>query len=656
MRIGVDYYPEQWDKSLWEKDAEIMARTGVKLIRIGEFAWSRTEPREGEYDFSWLDEVIGIFSRYTIGTVICVPTSCPPLWLYEKYPEIIQVGADGRPVRTGIKAHRCINSPIFRDYAKKITEMLIRHFSGNPAIVAWQIDSELETYQCTCSACREKFRNWLIEKYDSIEGINKAFGNSVRSGEYSDISQIQPPNDYPKAWQNPALCLDWYRFQTECTSDFVRDIMLTIRLEDMKVPITTNTCFCENMPDFYKLYEFLDFVSYDNYPPVRIPDDPEEIYSHAFHLDLMRGIKSKGFWVMEQLSGSTGGWTPMSPTPKSGMIMGYAMQAMVRGAETVMHFRWRTALTGAEMYRHGILDHSNVPNRRFLEFSELCRRVSQLGILDSTRIVSDAAIIYSPESDAAFKIQPQVEGFCYLHQLKEFHSALTRFGANVDIVAPDSDLSKYKLVIAPSLYVNEKSVTENIYRFVINGGTLVLTVRSGVKNENNNCIMDTLPTVFKELIGAEITEYDPIGRGEQLIRDFAGNEFQCGQWCDILRLSTARAYAEYNDGEYRCMPAVTVNRYCSGVAYYVGTICNSGFYESFISNLMMQSGIPKLKGLPRGVEVTTRTNGKDEYVCFFNNSENPAVIPLPKPMYSMISAIGKERLELRPFEMDIVRK
>ena len=119
MRIGVDYYPEQWDKSLWEKDAEIMARTGVKLIRIGEFAWSRIEPREGEYDLDWLDEVIGIFSRYTIGTVMCTPTSCPPLWLYEKHPEIIQVGADGQPIRTGIRAHRCINSPIFRDYAKK---------------------------------------------------------------------------------------------------------------------------------------------------------------------------------------------------------------------------------------------------------------------------------------------------------------------------------------------------------------------------------------------------------------------------------------------------------------------------------------------------------------------------------------------------------
>ena len=656
MRIGVDYYPEQWDKAMWEKDAETMARTGVKLIRIGEFSWSRIEPREGEFDFTWLDDVIGIFSAYAIGTILCTPTNCSPLWLYEKYPEIIQVGSDGVRIRTGIRGHRCINSPVFRTYAKRVTEQMIRHYSGKPAVAAWQIDNELEAYPCSCDVCKGKFRDWLLDKYNDLDGINKAFGNSVWSGEYSSITQIQPPTDYPQAWQNPALCLDWYRFRSDSAADFVRDTTLTIRLEDTKVPITTNAHLCRDNPDFYKLFDLLDFVSFDNYPPVNIPADPDEYYSHAFYLDLMRGIKDRNFCIMEQLSGPTGCWTPMSPAPRSGMIMGYALQAFVRGADTVLHFRWRTALTGAEMYWHGILDHSNTPNRRFLEFSDLCKKVAQLNILDNTYIVSDAAIIYSPEAEAAFRIQPQTEGFSYIKQLTAFHSALTKFGANIDVVPSNADLSRYKLVIAPSLHINKKESTENLYRYVINGGTLVLTARSGVKDEHNNCIMDTLPTVFKELIGADVAEYDPIGNGKRTIRDFAGNEYECSQWCDIMRLSTARAYAEYNDGEYRCMPSVTMNRYCNGVAYYVGTICRSDFYEDFVSNLMMQTGIPKLKGLPRGVEVTTRTNSRDEYICFFNNSEESAVIPLPKPMYSIISSIGKDKLELRPFEMDIVRK
>lgn len=656
MRIGVDYYPEQWDRSLWEKDAELMAKTGVRVVRIGEFAWSKLEPRDGQFDFQWLDEIIGIFERFSIGVVMCAPTNCPPLWFYKAHPEAIQVGPDGKQIQTGIRGHRCINSPVFQAYAKRITEQLIRRYAGRKIIVAWQLDNELEAYPCTCEVCRQKFRSWLSDRYDNIENVNKAFGNSVWSLEYSDFDEVEPPTAYPQAWQNPALCMDWYRFRNDCLYSYVKELSIVIRKEDPKAVITTNTWLCENAPDFYKLFDNLDFVSYDNYPALTIPEDPEEFYSHAFHLDLMRGVKEQSFWVMEQLSGATGSWAPMSPTPRPGMIMGYGLQAIAHGADTVVHFRWRTAVTGAEMHWHGLIDHSNVPGRRFFEFSELCKTVSKLKVLENTQMISEIAILYSPENDQAFKIQPQTEGFYYLEQLKYFHAAFTRFGANIDVVSPESDLSSYKLVIAPTMYIGDKKASENIYRYVIQGGTLVLTNRSGVKDENNNCVMDTLPTTYKELIGAEITEYDPIGAQEQTIRDFAGNEFVCRQWCDILQPTTARAYAEYNDNFYRCCPAVTMNRYCGGVAYYVGTICKSDFYESFASNLMKQTGIPRLKGLPRGVEVTTRTNGLDDYIFFFNNSDAHATIPLPKPMYSIIDSVGKDKLELGPFGVDIVRK
>lgn len=648
MKIGVDYYPEQWGREMWEKDAALMARTGVKLVRLGDEAWSHIEPGDGEFDLSWLDDVIGMFSRFAIGTVLCIPISDPPSWLFQAYPEI---RASGKEAGQGRKV--CINSPVFRGYAKRITAIMVRRYNGNPAIAAWQTGVRTSSVQCRCGICREKFRSWLLAEYDDLNGINNALGYSGCG--YSDISQIQPPEGY--AGEDPALSLEWHRFVTYCETDLFRELMLTIRLENSKVPITANIASVSDVPDVYKLCELMDFAGCDNYPPIRLPESEETPYSNSFRLDLMRGVKKRHFWIMEQLSGAccTGGI--MTPAPLPGMIMGYSLQAFVHGADAVIHYRWRTPLTGREMFRHGILDHSNVPGKRFHEFSELCRLVSQLDILDSTDIVSDAAILYSPESDAAFRIQPQTEGFSYMGQLKAFHSALTRFGANVDVVSPEADLSGYKLVIAPSLYINQRAVTENIYRYVINGGTAVLTLRSGVKDEFNNCIMDTLPTVFKELIGAEITGYDPVGSSRELtLRDFAGNEFRCGEWCDIIQTSTARAYAEYAGGEYRCMPAVTMNRYCSGVAYYVGTVCDSDFLESFISNLMMQTGIPRLKGLPRGVEVTTRTNGRDEFICFFNNSAEDAVIPLPKPMFSVLSSTGKERLELRPFEMDIIRK
>lgn len=654
MKIGVDYYPEQWDSSFWEKDAEMMAKTGIKTVRIGDSAWSWLEPREGEFNFQQFDDIMRMFKRYGIEVVIGIPAGSPPMWLYEAHPEIVRVNPDGNKVQAGIRGCKCINSPVFVDYARKITERLVRRYGSDPNVVAWQAYSEPDASPCTCDVCREQFRSWLIEKYDTIENINLALGNTL--GGYRDISQIHPPTDSAGSEQDPALSLEYSRFCSDSTAKFVKEIVMTIKRECPKAKVTVNARFSMYNPDFYRLFSELDFVSCNNYPALDIPDDPDVNYSNSFFLDLMRGINGRNFWVMEQLSGSMGRGLPMSRATKPGQLTGYAFQALAHGADNILHFRWRSAVSGADMFSHGLIDHSNVPGRRFYEFSEFCKTLLKLGVLDTTELVSDVAILYSPDNEWAFRIQPQSEGFDYLEQLKYFHAAFSKYGANIDVVYSDADLSEYKVVIAPAMYIYKKSAAENIYRYVINGGTLVMTCRSGVKDANNNCIMDTLPSVYKELIGAEVTEYDPIGSHKQTIVDFAGNKFACRQWCDVLRLTTARAYAEYDDSFYKCCPAVTMNRYCSGVAYYVGTVCHADFYENLAGNIMRQTGIPRLMGLPRGVEVTTRTNGLNDFICFFNNSGQEAVINLPKSMYSIIESVGKEKIILKPFGFDIVRK
>jgi len=201
-----------------------------------------------------------------------------------------------------------------------------------------------------------------------------------------------------------------------------------------------------------------------------------------------------------------------------------------------------------------------------------------------------------------------------------------------------------------------KVTSENVYKYVVAGGTLVLTCRSGVKDRNNNCVSDSLPAVFKELIGAEIIEYDPIGNGFQTVADSDGDLYICRHWCDVLKLSSASALAEYSDGFYKGMPAITVNEYCKGAAYYVGTVPDANFFEVFTDKLMGDCELPRLRNMPYGVEVTTRTDGYDDFIFFFNNSSEPCSINLPKAMFSVIDGIGKDRLDLKPFETEVVRR
>lgn len=643
MIIGVDYYPEHWDKSLWKADADLMRESGVKIVRLAEFAWCRLEPQEGNFDFGWLDEIIGILSERDIKIVLCTPTNCPPMWFYEKYPDAVQTEKDGRKTNTGIRGHRCINNADFLRYAERIIDTMTKRYADNKAIIAWQIDNELEANFCFCETCIGKYRSWLKARYTTVEAVNKAYGNNMWSGEYSSWEQIKPPfGSYPDAWLNPSYMLDYNRYASDSVVEHINWQRELIRKNCPDTAITTNVWFCRNMPNFYDEFKKLDFISYDNYPTTRLPDNSEECYSHAFHLDLMRGVKRKGFWVMEQLSGGLGCWAPMGRTPSPGMIKGYSLQAFAHGADTVVHFRWRTAVSGAEMHWHGLIDHSNVPGRRFKEFSELCKEAAALEAVRNTEIRSDIAILYSPDDEYAFKIQPQTNGMYYMEQHFLLHSAFAKYGLNIDVISRLEDISRYKIVVAPQMYITDEAVTKRLYEFTENGGTVVLTNRSGVKDENNKCIMEQLPTVYRKLVGAYVEEYDPIGYDTSSIRLTDGSIYKCRQWCDILCTETAETIAVYDEEFYKGKAAITRNSCGRGTAYYIGTVCEKKLYFKLAKDILLESGIPFVEGLPDNVELTTRTgDGIIARFIFNNTAENQHF------------TLDKEEISLAPFEMKI---
>lgn len=673
MKIGVDYYPEHWDKSLWQEDADRMQKTGVKVVRMAEFAWSRLEPREGIYEFEWLDEVIGLFAERQIQVFLCTPTCTPPLWLFEKYPEVIQVGKDEHTIPIGIRGHRCLNNPVYRQKCKEIITKMVTRYVKNEWVIGYQIDNELEANHCCCPVCEDKFRSFVQKKYGTIEDVNKAYGNNVWSGEYSSFSQIRPPFGEHPTWLNPSYMLDFNRYASQSTVEYVEFQRELIHSLDKRALITTNNWLCENMPDFYQMFKHLDFVSYDNYPTTVIPSDQEELYSHAFHLDLMRGIKQKNFWIMEQLSGNLGSWMPMTSTLQPGMLKGYALQAIAHGADTVLHFRWRTAVSGAEMFWHGILDHSNVPGRRYEEFCDLCQTVNNWKEIEGSVIKNKVAILYSSDQEYGFKIQPQVEGMHYFTQLKAYHDAFTCLGVGVDIIDWLSDLSDYDVVVAPTLYVTNSLIEKNLKEFVQRGGHFVLTNRSGVKDSENKCIMSPLPAIFSEMMGVTVREYDPIGLKKQKIeivdelwkQDICdtctkngtdvmetSEAITCSLWCDILDSQKAEVLANYDENFYQGNAAITQNEYGKGIAYYAGTVLNRRGMIAFARLIARNAGIEYVNGLPIGVERTVREKNNEKWTFLFNNTNE-----VKNFTWNIVSNeyIGESREEmLEPFEMRVI--
>ncbi|GKX65058.1 beta-galactosidase [Inconstantimicrobium mannanitabidum] len=657
MKIGVDYYPEHWDINNIKSDINLMRKTGVKLVRLAEFAWCRLEPAEGVYDFKWLDDAIELFGENDIQIVLGTPTCTPPLWLYEKYPYAIQVDKNGNRSFTGIRGHRCFNSPSMRKFTNLIVEKMTKHYANSKVVIGWQIDNELEANNCCCEHCSNKFREWLKNKYGTLETMNKEHGNVVWSGEYTSWEQVKPPlGGSPHL--NPSYLLDFDRYAADSTVEYVKFQLEIIRRNCPKHFVTTNTWFPYYIPNFHKTFKELDFVSYDNYPTTKVIDNKDSLHSHAFHCDLMRGIKRQNFWIMEQLSGPLGCWMPMTRTTKPGMIKGYSFQAIAHGADTVVHFRWRNATIGAEMFWHGLIDHSNVPGRRFNEFAELCNDVNKISAeLRDSVIKNEVAILYSSEQEYAFKIQPQVQNMYYLEQLQLFHQSLLRLGVGADIIDWSEDLSSYKIVIAPTLYITNETVTKNLYSFVKAGGTLILTNRTGVKYPNNTCVMKPLPGDFAECAGIVVTEYDPLGEDKLTVKSYNNKTYECTQWCDLIEPTTAKVIATYNDDFFKGTAAVTVNNYKSGKVYYLGTVFSRDYYYDLMSQILKDNNIKYYTELEDDIELSVRENDNGKYLFIFNNSNKLKTFKAKSKYRSIINdTVYGQTFELKPYGTDVLKE
>lgn len=665
MRIGVDYYPEHWDKKRWKTDAEMMVQAKIKVIRIGEFAWSLYEPEEGKYEFAWMDEALEFFGSYGIKVVLCTPSATPPKWMVDKYPEILQNDIHGNPKLFGTRKHYCFNNKIYREKNKALITLIAKRYGTHPAVEGWQIDNELgwaNTTRCYCESCEKKFRDFLKNKYGSIENLNKKYGTVFWSQIYDDFDQVIIPKAgacydtcHDTQGQNPGLLLDYYRFASDSVIEFTKFCADIIR-KYSKLPITSNLLDAAVNSgtgiDYFKLSKELDFVTWDNYIEFQWGKAKKETVSrdHA----LLRSYKKQPFWVMEQQSGPCG-WSKMGPTPTPGKLRLWTYQATAQGADTVVYFRWRACPYGTEELWHGILNHDGKPNRRYEEISKVGQEMEKLSLnYGSLMPKARVAIVKSFDSEWSQSIHRQVENLYYDELLLDYYRAFSQMGIPVDFVEAGESLKEYNLVIAPMLMMATEEEQKNLKEYAKNGGNLVLTFRSGIKDMYNNMLQETVPGYFAELAGVEVEDYDPLLEKSTEVSGVFGKG-KASMWCDIIKPITAKTLGIYTSDFYSGVPCFTENSVGSGSVYYVGCDLDQEAQKMLSVYLGRKAGIHMDLYQIDGVETVDATDGEKEALFVMNHNEYPVTVPIETKCKDLLNEKDVEKvLVLEPFGVAIL--
>lgn len=655
---GGDYNPNQWPKEIWQEDMRMFRDAHINSATINVFSWAKLQPSEETYDFEELDEIVKMLEKEGYDIVMATSTAALPAWMVKRYPEVARTDYEGRHHKFGQRHNACPNSPVYQKYAAALTEQLAKRYGKTGKVACWHVNNEYGG-ECYCENCEKAFRVWLRKKYGTIEEVNKAWNMEFWGHTLYDWDEIVLPNALgegigPDKTTFAGISIDYRRFNSDSILENFKMERDIIRRYDPETPVTTNLMGTYPGLDYFKWAKEMDVVSWDNYPSYDTPWSQT-----AMCHDLMRGLKNEPFMLMEQTP-SQQNWQPYNSLKKPGQMRAQSYQTMAHGADTIQFFQLRRSVGACEKFHGAVIAHAGTENTRvFREVAALGEELERLGetVIGS---MPDAKIGVIFDWDNYWALEytsgPNRD-LKYVDQIHQYYSSLYRKNYSVDMIPVDADFSRYRVIIAPVLYMVKEGMAEALERFVAQGGILLTTFMSGIVGQSDNVHLGGYPGPLRKMAGVWVEEIDALAPEQtNSIRFSDGTVGTCRLLCDLMHLEGAEALAEYTSNFYAGMPAVTRNAFGKGAVYYVGANLDQASLDKVMSALLAESGTAPTVKEPTDLEVTVRET-ETEKITFLINFQ-PDTLPLPAEFAGKTDLLSGKLLEtetaLAPYDVILV--
>ena len=629
--LGTAWYPEQWPEARWAADLGLMEGARIRMVRVGEFAWSRMEPQEGQYDLDWLDRAITEAGKHGIYMVIGTPSAAPPAWLTQKYPETLRTEQDGQKAQHGNRQQFNWADPKYRELSRAMAEQLAKRFGHNPYVIGWQIDNEYAANSFDPET-RAQFQQWLKARYGTLENLNERWTTSYWSQTYSNWDQI-PIETKPG---NPGLLLSWKRFVSDTWRSYQKNQLDVIRANsDPRQFITTNMMGWFDGYDHYTVSQDLDLASWDDY----VGEGQLDRYKNGAAHDLTRGFLRKNFWVMETQPGSVN-WAKINNALDKGEVRAMAWHDVGHGADAVSYWQWRSALNGQEEYHGTLVGADGTPVPLYSEVQQLGQEFAKAGpVLAGTSVKSEVAILHSYDSRWAINWQRHNANYDPVEELVSYYKPLRDLAQSIDIVKPTAPLAQYKLVVAPGLNVLSDAEAKNLMDYVEQGGNLVLGQRSGMKNEDNGLQPERQPGPLVKLLGGRVEQYYALVDPVPVTGPWGTGTSK--EWAELLSAKDAdtKVLMRYgkSNGWLDGQPAAITRKVGKGSITYIGAWLDDGTMKQAAKWMTDAAGVKaKFGPVPEGVDVYPREGDHGTVFILVNFAKTAQTVKLPAAMRDVL--------------------